>query len=136
MKIFVFLICALFMLPFKSSGQNMKPEAIVQDQLEAYNSRDLSKFISFYSSDIEIYNFRDSKPFIHGKKDLEKVYKQVFDNSPQLKATIDNRIVFENKVIDYEKVTGRKGIDLIEVVAIYELKENLIYRVTFIRKDK
>lgn len=114
----------------------MNPAIIVQNQLEAYNSRNLSKFLSFYTDDIVIYNYKENEPFISGTEKLKEVYDEVFNHSPELNATIENRIVFENKVIDYEKVTGRKGVDLIEVVVIYELKENLIYRVTFIRKEK
>ncbi|EZH73270.1 hypothetical protein ATO12_19915 [Aquimarina atlantica] len=112
----------------------MNPEKIVQEQLEAYNNRNLSDFLSFYVEDVKIYNFPDSEPFINDSSKLKEVYQDVFENSPKLKATITNRIVFDNKVIDREQVTGRKGIDFIEVVVIYEIENNLISKVHFIRK--
>lgn len=112
----------------------MNPEKVVQDQLEAYNNRNLSDFLSFYTSDIEIYNFMETIPFIIGITQLETIYKDVFENSPSLKATIKNRIVFDNKVIDEEEVTGRKGINYLKVIAIYEVENSLIKKVSFIRK--
>ena len=112
----------------------MEIEKIVQAQLEAYNKRDLNEFISCYSKDVEIYNFLESKPFLSGQFELSKNYEDVFNNSPKLNATILNRIVYDNKVIDHEQVTGRKGVDLIDVVVIYEMKDNLIDKVYFIRK--
>ncbi|WP_431166084.1 hypothetical protein [Tenacibaculum halocynthiae] len=49
-------------------------------------------------------------------------------------ATIANRIVYNNKVVDQEQVTGRSGADFLEVVVIYEVENNLISKVHFIRK--
>ena len=112
----------------------MNPEPIVQKQLETYNARDLAGFVSTYTADVELYNFPDDEPFVRGIEALEAVYKDIFDNSPNLHANIETRIVFNNKVIDHEKVTGRKGVDLIEIVAIYEVTDGLIARVTFMRK--
>ncbi len=113
----------------------MKPETIVQNQLEAYNARDLDKFLSCFAPDIELFNFKEQTPFVQGMEKLRSVYKEVFDSSPKLHATLDNRMVFGDKIIDYEKVTGRKGIDFLEVIVIYEVANLLINRVTYIRKE-
>ncbi|WP_024768708.1 nuclear transport factor 2 family protein [Aquimarina macrocephali] len=112
----------------------MNPEKIVQDQLDAYNDRNLPDFLSFYTADIKIYNFLESEPFIDNISKLKEVYQDVFENSPKLRATITNRIVFGNKVIDREQVTGRKGVGFNEVVVIYEIENDLISKVHFIRK--
>lgn len=114
----------------------MNPETIVQQQLEAYNARALDKFAACYTTDIKVYNFQEPEPLIEGMEKLKNVYRAVFDESPDLEAKIDKRIVFDNKVIDHEKVTGRKGTIFIEVIAIYEVTDNLISKVTFIRKNK
>ena len=136
MKAVILTFAILTLFSFEINSQDMNAETIVQDQLEAYNSRNLDEFISYYSADIEIFNFQENEPFIQGIEHLKQVYKEVFENSPELHAKIDKRIVFDNKVIDHEKVTGRKGVDFIEVIAIYEIKNDLIAKVTFIRKEK
>lgn len=112
----------------------MQPQIIIQSQLEAYNARNLERFAALHADDIELFNFQDPTPYVKGKVQLKKVYNDVFQNSPHLKATVKNRIVFDNKVIDDEQVTGRKGLELVEVIAIYEVEYDLIRRVTFIRK--
>ena len=112
----------------------MEIEKIVQRQLDAYNKRDLDLFLSFYSPTVDIYNFLESKPYISGQAEMKKVYRDVFGSSPALNAKIEGRIVFDNKVIDHEQVTGRKGVDFLEVVVIYEIKNSLIDKVYFIRK--
>ncbi len=109
-------------------------EIVVQKQLEAYNNRDLDKFLSYYAQDIQLYNFEERAPFVNGIEDLKKIYSDVFDNSPNLNATIKNRMMFENKVIDEEVVTGRKGVEYNKVIVIYEVNLELIEKVTFIRK--
>lgn len=110
-------------------------EIIIQNQLNAYNRRNLEEFLSFYSEKIEIYNFNEEKPIIRGIQNLKEIYEDVFINSPNLKASIKNRIVFDNKVIDEEEIKGRKGIEYIKVIVIYEIDSNLIKKVTFIRKE-
>lgn len=42
---------------------NKTPEAVVENQLKAYNQRSLNEFLSFYSNDIKIYNFNKETPF-------------------------------------------------------------------------
>ncbi|MFC5046409.1 SgcJ/EcaC family oxidoreductase [Aquimarina hainanensis] len=110
-------------------------EAIVQEQLDAYNSRDLELFLSFYSDDIVILDFPGEKVTISGKEALRNVYKEMFENSPKLHCEIVSRIVFDDKVLDHERVSGRYGVDLVEVVAIYKLREGLISSVHFVRKN-
>jgi hypothetical protein len=58
----------------------------------------------------------------------------LFDASPKLHSTILKRIVFNNKVIDHERIVGRQGSDApLEIVVIYEVNEGKIFRLTAIR---
>ena len=59
----------------------------------------------------------------------------LFDLSPKLHSIILKRIVFDNKVIDHESIVGRRGTDdVFEIVLIYEVKDNKIFKMTTIRK--
>ncbi|WP_103863513.1 nuclear transport factor 2 family protein [Aquimarina sp. I32.4] len=113
----------------------MNTKQIVQGQLDAYNAGNLDKFVSYFSNDIKVYKFQESTPYLTCMEKFKAVYKDVFDSSPELKAIIDTRIVFDNKVIDHEKVTGRKGAESSEVIAIYEIENKLITKVVFIKKQ-
>lgn len=140
---------ALFVLSFnmihspfmKTTSHNQthnmnQNEMIIQQQLDAYNARDLEKFCALYSDDVQVFDYPQNLLKISGKVQFREVYKKVFDSSPELHAAIDKRIVFDNKVIDHEKVTGRSGTAFIEVVVIYEVAEDKIKNVYFIRKSQ
>lgn len=112
-------------------------EQIVQANLDYYNKRDLEGFMSYFSADIKLYNFADNKLVIEGLEQCRKVYKELFDLSPKLHSTILKRIVFDNKVIDHESIVGRRGTDdVFEIVLIYEVKDNKIFKMTTIRKER
>lgn len=112
----------------------MNPEEIVQAQVVAYNNRDIEKFAACHAVQVELFNFSEPVPFVVGRERLIEVYGDVFQNSPSLHTEIINRIIMGNKVIDHEVVTGRKGIERLEIIAIYEVKNSLISKAHFIRK--
>ena len=110
-------------------------EKIVQQSLEAYNARDIEAFMALFDEDIEMYNFQDPEVAVKGIKAVREVYQRMFDASPELHSKILNRIVFDNKVIDYEYITGASGrSDPFELVFIYEIENGKIIRTTAIRK--
>jgi hypothetical protein len=133
----VILLFILIMGVSEAMGQlkDMTPEQVVQANLDCYNRRDIDGFMSYFSPDIKMYNFTDNSVTIDGLEQYRKVYKELFDLSPNLYSTIVKRIVFDNKVIDHESIVGRRGSDgIFEIVLIYEVKDNKIYKITAIRK--
>ncbi len=103
------------------------PEEIVQRQVNAYNARNLDAFIATYSDDIEIYS--GGKLTLKGKEQMREQYNFLNDVL-NLYCQIENRIVINNKVIDKEKV--RFGERTIQGVAVYEVEDGKIMKVTFI----
>ncbi|MFD2916173.1 nuclear transport factor 2 family protein [Psychroserpens luteus] len=106
------------------------PETIVNNQLEKYNERDIKAFVNTYSKNIKLYSFPNSLT-IDGRTSLKKGYESLFKNTPDLNAEIVNRIILGNMVIDKEKVTmnGKNYY----AIAIYEIENGLITKVTFIQ---
>jgi hypothetical protein len=105
-------------------------EAIVQQNLEAYNARDIDAFMSDYSDDVKLFAYPNTLQ-TDGKVAMRKSYKDWFERTPDLRAFIKKRIVIGNKVIDEEQVTAHGKI--IEAVAIYEIENGKIVKVTFIQ---
>ncbi|WP_157957288.1 nuclear transport factor 2 family protein [Winogradskyella tangerina] len=106
------------------------PETIVNKQLEAYNKRDIDEFAKTYSKDVKLYLLPDNLT-TDGNDQLKKRYETMFNSVPDLNAEIMNRIVLGNKVIDKEKVTINGQIYY--AIAIYEVTDGLISKVTFIQ---
>jgi hypothetical protein len=114
----------------KNKTSEAETEAIVQKQLEAYNNRDIDAFVKTYAVNVKLYTF-PNEVTTQGQAALKRQYASFFENTPDLKAEIVNRIVLGNKVIDKEKVTVNGNV--FYAVAIYEVENNLIKRVTFIQ---
>ncbi len=105
-------------------------EAIVQNQLNAYNDRNIDAFLSTYSEDVQVFNFPDELRF-KGRANMREQYADFFRNTPDLHCEIKNRIVIGNKIIDEEYIT-MNGSNF-SAVAIYEVENGKIAKITFIR---
>jgi len=106
------------------------PAGVVQNQLDAYNARDIEAFLNTYSDDIQVFNFPNELNYT-GKDKMRENYTTFFDATPDLNCEIKNRIVIGNKVIDKERVTANGST--FSAVAIYEVENGKIAKVTFIR---
>jgi hypothetical protein len=117
------------------TAHQLTPEQVVQKNLDCYNRRDINGFMKSFSQNIALFTFSESTATASGLEAIRAMYKELFDLSPGLHSTILKRIVIGNKVIDHETITGRRGAkEPVEMVLIYEVKENKIYRITAIRQ--
>ena len=108
----------------------MSPAAVVQLQLDAYNARDLDRFVSAYSDAVRIYRPPAPAASIVGKPALAEYYATQRFNLVGLNAELLNRIALGNKVIDHERISGVRELP-IEVAAVYEVADDLIRTVWF-----
>jgi imidazolonepropionase-like amidohydrolase len=112
------------------------PEQLAQQQVNAYNARNLEAFLEPYSEDCEIYDF-GGQMIMKGKEKMRARYSELFAQSPALFCNIENRIVQQRTVIDQEKVTGMRGSsNIARVIAIYTIANNKIAKVHFIRWEE
>ena len=108
------------------------PEAVVDAQLAAYNKRDLEAFLSFYADDAVLAKHPDQVTQT-GKAEMRTRYERGFSNK-NVRAEIVKRITFGRFVIDHERVTAPPAKGELEAVAVYEVKDGKIVRVTFLEK--
>lgn len=129
-----YLIPLLFVFSISQSF-SQTPREIVQEQLDAYNDRDIERFISVFSDDIELWTLGDTIPSVKGLFSVQKVYGELFKSNKDLHSEVLNRTVIGNKVIDYEKIKGlKKDGGIYYLVMVYEVKEGKIFRATAIRE--
>lgn len=106
------------------------PEDLAQQQLNAYNQRNIEAFLAPYAEDVEVYTFPDQLMY-KGKSAMREIYTSMFTNTPNLHCELVNRIVNGNTLIDQERV--QFGDQIINAVAIYKIKNSKIKKVYFIR---
>lgn len=109
------------------------PEQLAQLQLDAYNSKNLEKFVEQYHDNVVVMDFPSNKITLEGKDAFTKRYNKLFIDNPQLNAELKNRTIMGNHVIDHEYLTGRADGSTGEAIAIYEMNETHIVKVWFIK---
>lgn len=114
---------ALFMAP--------NPEWVVQGQLEAYNARDVDRFLSFYAQDVEVRGLPSGDAMLSGVGQMRGRYAGLFAENPELHCNLLNRTVQGPIVVDHELVTGVRGRPRIRAMAMYEVLDGLIRKIWF-----
>ncbi|WP_315816671.1 nuclear transport factor 2 family protein [Paraflavitalea speifideaquila] len=107
------------------------PEILAQQQLNAYNARNIDAFLEPYSDSVRIYAFPD-KLLYQGKETMRKQYSGMFESVKELHCQLVNRIVQGDTVIDQENVTGF-GDQPLKAIAIYKIRQGKIAEVYFIQ---
>lgn len=79
--------------------------ALIQQQVAAFNARDIDGFLDCYAADARIID-ASGTVMAEGHNGLRQMYAPLFDNSPELHAEITNRIQIGSWVIDDEHTTG------------------------------
>ena len=106
----------------------------VVNQLEAYNARDIERFIACYDPEVRIED-GEGNLVMQGHDSMKAQYSSLFNASPNLHAHLLNRIVVGDYVIDEEDVSGWIGEGYPEkfhAVAIYRVEGDKIVHVRFL----
>jgi putative hydrolase of HD superfamily len=104
--------------------------APVQQQLDAYNARDLAAFIAPYADDVRVYRPPAPEPVLVGHAAMAAHYAAHRFNLPGLHAEVLGRLVIGHKVIDHERITGI-GPEPVQAVAVYQVQAGRIRTVWF-----
>jgi hypothetical protein len=83
----------------------MDPTQVVQEQVDAFNARDVARFVSFYSPDAVVVDGQGNV-MAQGHGALQTLYGQLFAQSPDLHCEIPRRIQVGTHVIAEEVITG------------------------------
>ena len=108
----------------------MSAEAVVQRQLDAYNARDLERFVACYAEDVRLYRPPATEPAIAGKRALAEHYARNRFSLPALHAELRARMVLGDKVVDHERVHGVRDAPF-DAAAVYQVSGGLIAAVWF-----
>lgn len=77
----------------------------VEQQLQAFNDRDLESFLDAYAKDVR-HEDGEGNVIMNGTDEMRRFYGAMFSNSPKLHCDIGQRIRVGDWVIDEEEVTG------------------------------
>lgn len=127
----------IILIPTMTNAQDQKaPEAIAlhlaEEQLIAYNNRDIEAFLKPYSEDVKVYGYPNTLLY-EGKAKMRAAYTDWFKNTTDLHCKLVSRMVLGNTVIDQEEVTVDKNKPKFNAIAVYTITNDKITEVRFIR---
>lgn len=110
----------------------MEPFDPVQEQLEAYNARDLERFLACYDPQV-VFENAAGQQISAGVEAMRVSYGALFANSPELHAEVPTRIRVGEFVVDEEHVTGLNVPGLpggeMHAAVVYQVRGGLIINV-------
>ena len=109
------------------------PGAVVQAQLEAYNAGELDAFMATFHPEAELFSIGNATPRAQGRDAVRAIYADLFARSPDLHSELMHRAILGNRVIDHERITGREGGEVLELIMVYEVEDGGIRRAWSIR---
>ncbi len=80
----------------------------VEEHIQAYNTRDLDRFVACYSPDCVMEDARGTV-LARGHADFRAHFGRVFADNPELHCEILHRVRVGHYVVDEEHITGRYG---------------------------
>lgn len=108
-----------------------QPEYPVDQQLKAYNARDIDAFMLWWADDCQYYAW-PSTLLADGAQAIRARHVERFQE-PDLHGKLLHRIVLGQMVIDHETVTRNfpEGKGEVDVVCIYEVAQGKIAKAWF-----
>ena len=106
------------------------PEELANQQLEAYNDRDIDAFLIPYSDSVKVFD-ASGKLLYQGKETMRNQYGAMFERTSELNCNLLNRITVNETVIEHEEVTfggGRK----VYAIVMYKVANDKIQEVYFL----
>jgi hypothetical protein len=109
----------------------MNAEIPVREQLEAYNARDIDRFMRCWADDAHYYEFPD-RLLAAGAAAIRERHVARFEER-NLFGRLVHRLVLDDLVVDQETVTRNfpDGVGEIDVVAIYQVRGGKIAKAWF-----
>ncbi|TFW09791.1 steroid delta-isomerase [Oxalobacteraceae bacterium OM1] len=116
--------------------QSTSPVYIVQEQLEAYNAKDIERLLNTYAVDAEHYALH-GELLAKGHDELRARFIARF-GEPDLHAKLMSRLVVGNIVADAEMVTRNfpEGLGSLEMLCVYEVVNGRIRKASFATGEK
>lgn len=112
------------------------PEAVVQQQLDAYNAHDLEALLHVYAEDARVFE-HPATLLASGSAQLRERFATRLQE-PNLRAHLRQRMVMGRFVVDHERVerTFPEGTGSVELIATYEVVDGRITNAWFLTGPK
>lgn len=106
---------------------------VIDKLVESYNSSDARAFADLFEETAFVYE-HPNQPTQKSRKEIFEYYEKLFAEYPNNRTEVLHRIIIGNRIIDHERVKRSFDVESFEVLTIYEMGDELIKRVDFVRQ--
>jgi hypothetical protein len=105
--------------------------AVVQRQLDAYNTKNMAPWLATHSPNAEQFSLHGQR-FAHGHEQIREYMQPRFAET-DLQARLPNHTVMGPVVVDLERITRNfpEGKGASEMICVYEVVDGLIVKASF-----
>jgi uncharacterized protein (TIGR02246 family) len=107
-------------------------EALIDSLVRAYNNHDARGFADHFSHDAIHGNLHGADIDV-GTEAIYRRYVDVFGRFPQNATEVVYRVVFDDVIVDHERVSRSPESEPFDVVAVNTIRDGKIIRLDFIR---
>lgn len=130
-------ILGIALLSFQITlGQQSDPLKVLQKQVEAFNSKDINSLVRNVTQDFKWYYIGSDSLILEvdGQEKFRTSMESYFNFISEVETVIDDYTVEGNKIsfketVHYQTSAGKEGSA--SAMAIYEIKDGLIFRVWY-----
>ena len=105
---------------------------VINKLVEAYNASDARAFADLFEETAVVYE-HPSQPMQQSRQEIFEFYEKMFAAFPDNRTEVLNRVILNNRIADHERVKRSADLEPFDVLTIYEMGENLIRRMDFVR---
>lgn len=113
----------------------MDSSKIVQQYMDAYNRRDVEEYLSFMHPEFQSSLFDENRILCANLEEAKVLYAHRFKDNPNLFVTTLGRVTNDNIVVDNQLIENFDGGKTIRAISIFELKDGLVRRASFARRE-
>lgn len=106
---------------------------IIDRLVKAYNASDARAFANLFEDTAVVYE-HPNQPTQKSREEIFDFYGKLFAEYPNNRTEVLHRIVIGNRIIDHERVKRNFDVEPFDVLTIYEIGNELIKRVDFVRE--
>ncbi|SRR5579883_174766 len=97
----------------------------VEGQMEAYNARDIEKFLTYFTPDV-VAEDGEGNILMRGHQELRERYGPSFLRHPHAHCVSANRLRIGKYVVDEERIAGLRPDGEVRAIIVYRLEGDLI----------
>ena len=114
-------------------SDNRSPDQVVDEQIRAYNDRDIDAFVEWYAEDAVVARLPSGEVVAEGTAEIREGWGELFQSTPDLHCEVTDRFTMGEFVACVEDVAGMD--EPLTALGLYQVRDGKIQRLWLAQED-